>query len=96
VTGLIIKETDDAVTIIENPLAAPKPVEIAKNTIDERQRIDVSLMPKGLLDKLTRDEILDLVAYIACRGDKNHPLFKGNAHDHGHDHGKADKGGHDH
>jgi putative heme-binding domain-containing protein len=96
VTGLIIKETDDSLTIIENPLAAPKPVEIAKNTIDERQRIDVSLMPKGLLDKLTRDEILDLVAYIACRGDKNHPLFKGDAHDHGHDDEKSDKGGHDH
>ena len=26
-------------------------------------------MPKGLLDKLTREEILDLVAYVAARGD---------------------------
>ncbi len=26
------------------------------------------MMPKGLLDKLTRDEILDLVAYIAAGG----------------------------
>lgn len=87
ITGLILKETDDAVTIVENPLAAPKPVEIPKSSIDERQRIDVSLMPKGLLDKLTRDEILDLIAYIACRGNKNHPLFQGEAHDHGgHEH----------
>ncbi len=40
-------------------------------------------MPKGLLDKLTREEILDLIAYIAARGDAKSPLFQGQ-HDHGH------------
>ena len=39
-------------------------------------------MPKGLLDKLTQDEILDLIAYVAAKGDGKHPLFQG-----GHDHG---------
>jgi hypothetical protein len=34
-------------------------------------------MPKGLLDKLTRDEIIDLVAFLTSRGDKNHAIFKG-------------------
>ena len=43
-------------------------------------------MPKGLLDKLTRDEILDLVAYIAARGKKDHPLFQAGAHGHHHGH----------
>ncbi len=41
-------------------------------------------MPKGLLDKLTREEILDLIAYVAAGGNPNHPLFKGGGHDHGH------------
>jgi hypothetical protein len=40
-------------------------------------------MPKGLLDRLTREEILDLVAYIAAKGDPKHKLFQG-GHDHGH------------
>ena len=40
-------------------------------------------MPKGLLDKLTREEILDLVAYIVARGDPKHKLFQGD-HDHEH------------
>ena len=48
-------------------------------------------MPKGLLDKLTREEILDLIAYIAAGGDANHPLFKG---DHARGHGAG--GGIDH
>ena len=39
-------------------------------------------MPKGLLDKLSREEILDLVAYVFSRGDKKNPLFKGEHDDH--------------
>ena len=34
-------------------------------------------MPKGLLDKLTREEILDLIAYVAAKGDAKDPLFQG-------------------
>ena len=37
------------------------------------------MMPKGLLDKLSREEILDLIAYIYARGDKEKDLFM---HDH--------------
>jgi hypothetical protein len=40
-------------------------------------------MPKGLLDKLTREEILDLLAYIVARGDPHHRLFQ-EGHEHGH------------
>jgi hypothetical protein len=47
-------------------------------------------MPKGLLDKLTKDEILDLIAYVAAHGDPKHKLFAGDA---GHGHGP---GGHGH
>jgi hypothetical protein len=32
-------------------------------------------MPKGLLDKLTRDEVLDLIAYVAARGQESNCLF---------------------
>ena len=40
-------------------------------------------MPKGLLDKLTSEEILDLIAYIAARGDSRATFFHGQ-HEHGH------------
>ena len=40
-------------------------------------------MPKGLLDKLTRDEILDLVAFVSARGNRDHEVFSGGgAHEH--------------
>jgi hypothetical protein len=43
-------------------------------------------MPKGLLDKLTREEILDLIAYVVSGGDPHHKLFQGAEHEHGHGH----------
>lgn len=83
VTGLIISETPDTLKIIENPLAKSPPLDIKKSDIDERTKSPVSMMPKGLLDKLTRDEILDLLAYINARGNKDHELYKP-GHQHGH------------
>jgi putative heme-binding domain-containing protein len=81
-TGLILEETADVVKIIENPLAKAEPRLLKKGDIDSREKSPTSLMPKGLLDKLTREEILDLVAYIAARGNKEHPLFQREAHHH--------------
>ena len=35
-----------------------------------------SMMPEGLLNSLTEEEILDLMAYLMSRGDRNSPMFK--------------------
>jgi putative heme-binding domain-containing protein len=82
VTGLILEENNDTVKVIENPLAKAEPVIIPKSDILERTKSNTSLMPKGLLDKLTGEEILDLVAYVAARGDAKHPLFQGESGHH--------------
>jgi putative heme-binding domain-containing protein len=84
ITGLILEESADAVKVIENPLVKSEPILLRPSEIAERKKSMISLMPKGLLDKLTREEILDLVAYIASRGDERHRLFQG---DPGHQHG---------
>jgi putative heme-binding domain-containing protein len=85
VTGLVLEENDNLVKVIENPLAKAEPVVIKKFEIDQREKAKTSIMPKGLLDKLTRDEVLDLIAYIAARGDKSSEFFKGGAeHEHHH------------
>jgi putative heme-binding domain-containing protein len=81
-TGLILQETPEEVKVIENPLAKAQPVVLKKSEIEERVKSPTSIMPKGLLDKLNREEILDLVAYIAARGDPRHKLFQGE-HEHG-------------
>ena len=82
ITGLILSETPDTVKVIENPLVKAEPIELKKSEITARKKSDVSIMPKGLLDKLTREEILDLIAYVMAGGKEDHPVFSGGNHHH--------------
>jgi putative heme-binding domain-containing protein len=83
VTGMILEATPQLIKLIENPMAKSPPVFIDVADIEDRSKSPTSIMPKGLLDKLTREEILDLIAYVASKGDAKAPLFQGQ-HDHGH------------
>ncbi len=80
VTGLIVEESDTEVKLIDNPSAPDKVTTIAKSDIAERTPSDVSIMPKGVLNKLTREEIFDLLAYVIGGGDKDNALFKEHQH----------------
>ncbi len=72
VSGLILKETDSAVTV----RTINDTVVVAKADIDERKLSELSLMPEGQLNQLTPDEQRDLIAYlgtpnqVALRGPK--------------------------
>jgi putative heme-binding domain-containing protein len=82
-TGLVLDETPDRVRVIENPLAKADAVELKPSEIAARHKSPSSIMPKGLLDKLSREEILDLVAYVVARGNSKLPLFQTDGQ-HGH------------
>jgi len=85
-TGLVIEETPTVIKLIENPLAKTVPVEIKVAEIAARKKSPTSIMPKGLLDKLSRDEILDLVAFVYARGKKDHAIFSAAGGHSGHQH----------
>ena len=80
VSGIVTFQDEDIVKIVENPLVANSEKTIEKFEIEDRRISDVSIMPKGLLDMLSRDEILDLIAYIVAKGDPNNHLFQGGDH----------------
>ena len=75
ITGIVLSETGSEVKLIENPLVKAEPIVIKKDEIESRKLSPVSVMPKGLLDKLSKEEILDLIAYLSARGNKKDPLF---------------------
>ncbi|HJZ89987.1 MAG TPA: PVC-type heme-binding CxxCH protein [Gemmataceae bacterium] len=81
VTGMILEQKGGVYKVIENPLLKAEPVLINESDIETKTKSATSIMPKGLLDKLTKEEILDLIAYIAAKGEAKHALFQG-----GHDH----------
>jgi putative heme-binding domain-containing protein len=91
VSGLVVKETDTVIELVENPVASAQPRSIDKRQVVDRANSTSSIMPKGLLDPLTRDEILDLLAFLIARGDPKHPIYQAPAgagpagsHQHGH------------
>ena len=79
-TGLIVEETGDSLKLIDNPSAPDKIIVVLKSEIEERTPSDVSIMPKGVLNKLTREEIFDLLAYVLGGGDKENAMFKEHEH----------------
>ena len=83
VTGLILEATPERFKVSENPMARTAPVVIERSEIEEQSQSPTSIMPKGVLDKLTREEVLDLMAYLIARGDPKAALFQGQ-HAHGH------------
>ncbi|NND99511.1 MAG: c-type cytochrome [Pirellulaceae bacterium] len=80
ITGMIVEETDQRVEVVVNPLAKDKATSIDAVEIVDRKKSTVSLMPQGLLDRLSREEILDLIAYVYAKGDSKHMLFGDHSH----------------
>jgi putative heme-binding domain-containing protein len=64
ISGIIKEENDQALTMQTQNEA----IVVPKKDIDTRTQLPVSMMPEGLLDKLTNEEIRDLVGYLASPG----------------------------
>jgi putative heme-binding domain-containing protein len=76
VVGRLVDETSKTITIQPDPLDS-KRVEIVKNNIDVRKASKVSSMAGHLVDVLSAEDILDLIAYLESGGRKSHPAFGG-------------------
>lgn len=74
-TGRIINEDDTKVMIRTNPYAE-NVTEVSKKDIETRQLSPLSEMPQGLINTLTKDEILDLIAYLRSAGNADDAAFK--------------------
>ena len=60
-TGVIKNETPEAIEIED---ADARRIKVAKDEIGERKQSDVSIMPNGLADGLSRQDFSDLIAYL--------------------------------
>ncbi len=76
VVGRIVNLHDNNLSVNTNMLDPNGLVNVNRNNIDAIKPSKVSMMPTGLLDSFKEDEILDLVAYLLSRGDRNAAMFK--------------------
>ncbi len=63
VTGVLLAEDDDKVTLLSNP-EAKEPTVIAQDDIEAMVPSSVSMMPKALMDQYTKDELFEVMAYL--------------------------------
>jgi putative heme-binding domain-containing protein len=71
VSGIVKAEDKSSISILEN-LEAKEPMVIDKDDIDEQVRSSKSMMPKALLDRFSRDEILEVLSYIEHAHEHKH------------------------
>jgi len=63
ISGIITDQNAETITVVNNP-EKPQPQTIARDDVDEMAKTSASLMPKGLLDRFSRDEIFELMSYL--------------------------------
>lgn len=69
VTGRVGNLFGDSLSVIEDMFDPGHSTNVRRADIEEIQPSKVSPMPAGLLNSLTEEEILDLVAYLLARGE---------------------------
>jgi putative heme-binding domain-containing protein len=74
VTGRVVDDTPGKIVLQPDPLSGER-IEIAVKDIDSRSASKVSPMPANLVDVLTAEEILDLIAYLEASGQRQHTVF---------------------
>jgi putative heme-binding domain-containing protein len=76
IVGRVVNLAGDGMIVNTDMLDPNKLVNVNRNLIESIGTSKISMMPEGLIDTLSQDEILDLVAYLYSRGDRNHKMFR--------------------
>ena len=74
-TGRLMSETGDQLVLVPNQLQPDTKVTVKKSDVTKRAFSKISPMPQGLVDTLSKDDLLDLLAFIESYGRKSHSAF---------------------
>jgi putative heme-binding domain-containing protein len=74
--GVVVNLNGDSMTLNTDLTDPNKRVNIDRKEVEELFTSKTSPMPIGLLDRMTIEEILDLVAYVISGGDSKHKVFE--------------------
>jgi putative heme-binding domain-containing protein len=76
VVGVVVNLQGDFVSINEDPSDPNQRVSVDRKDVKSIEPSKVSLMPPMLLSRLSKEEILDLVAYVLSGGDPANEMFR--------------------
>lgn len=70
-----VSEADDEIHITNDLLNPEKKVVVKADNVADIDDSPISSMPDGLIDALSRDEVLDLIAYVISQDDPTDEMF---------------------
>lgn len=76
IIGRVSNINNDKIMVSTDMLDPKKTEAILRDELDDQYPSDVSMMPSGLLNTLTAEEILDLTAFLRSGGKADHELFR--------------------
>jgi putative heme-binding domain-containing protein len=76
VVGRIIDENDQLYMVSQNPFAPDVIKEIPKSDVESYKLSEESSMPSGLINRLNKEEIKDLLAFLISGGQQEHTVFQ--------------------
>lgn len=74
-TGRLVNETTDMLVLVPNQLQPDTKITVKKSDVTKRAFSKISPMPQGLADALSKEDILDLLAFIESAGRRQHAAF---------------------
>jgi putative heme-binding domain-containing protein len=75
-SGKVIYQDDNEVALAENVFDLTKLTKIPRDKISDMEDSPVSIMPPGLINGSTSEEISDLVAFLISGGDSGNRMFR--------------------
>jgi hypothetical protein len=67
---------DEGISVSPNLYDPNEQVRVKRKDIKKIQPSKTSMMPTGLLNVLKEDEVLDLMAFLLSRGDRQNKMFR--------------------
>jgi putative heme-binding domain-containing protein len=74
--GRVVNLNGDTLNLQENMLDPNALTNIDARKVKSIEPSTISMMPPGLLNTLTKDDVLDLMAYLLSAGKASDPMFK--------------------
>lgn len=76
IVNLGVKRDGDALVLNTDLTDPNQRVTIDRNSIEQLVVSNISAMPEGLFNRMNKEEIMDLLAYLISGGDSNHEYFR--------------------
>jgi hypothetical protein len=76
ITGAIVDVVDKKILVAPSMLAPQATIAILEADVKTQEPSPVSPMPPGLLNQFTKEQIVELMAFLDAGGDRNAAVYK--------------------